>query len=118
MEQTYSWPWVQAQVTQTIERWHRCALPVLPPSARYTPREQRSHEKAYDKGLRAVQSEARRMPRNASGRLLAQQRIVGLFPRFASIALGLADEQPELITAIFFPWELGWRAGLAILTRL
>jgi hypothetical protein len=23
MEQTYSWPWVQAQVAQTIERWHR-----------------------------------------------------------------------------------------------
>ena len=86
-----------------MEEWSRCALPSLPPCVRFTRREQRAHEKAYDKGLRAVQREVRRIPRNATARLAMQQRIVALFPRFASLALGLDDEENGLITHQFLP---------------
>jgi hypothetical protein len=103
MEQRYCWSWVRAQIEQTIELWNLCALTSLPPSVRYSAKEQRKHEKAYDKGLRAVQREARRAPRNAAERLQAQQRMVALFPRFASVALDLEGEEVDLITHNFLP---------------
>ena len=103
MEMSYTAGWVDAQVAQTIPQWDRCALPSLPASVRYTPKEQRTHEKAYDQGLRAVRREARRAPRTRSERLASQQRIVQLFPGFASVALGLNDEQNDLITGRFLP---------------
>ena len=103
MEQRYPWSWVEVQVAETMGEWNRCALPSLPPSVSYTRREQRAHEKAYDMGLRAVQREGRRVPRNAAERLLMQQRIVALFPRFASVALGLDDQENALITHRFLP---------------
>ena len=103
MEQPYCWSWVEAEVARTIETWKASARPSIPQSAHYSARQQRAHEKAYDKGLRAVQRETRRAPRNAAERLAAQQRIVALFPRFASIALGLAHEESELITGHFLP---------------
>jgi hypothetical protein len=103
MEQRYSWPWVEAQVAQTMEEWNRCAQPSLPPSVRYSPKEQRKHEKAYDEGLRAVRREARRSPRAPSERFAVRQRIVALFPHFASVALGLDAEETELITNEFLP---------------
>jgi len=103
MEQRYSWSRVEAQVAQAIETWEGCALPFIPLSTRYSARQQRAREKAYDKGLRSVQREACCAPRNAAERLAAQQRIVALFPGFASIALGLADEESELITGQFLP---------------
>ncbi len=103
MEQSYPWSWVETQVAETIAEWNRCALPSLPPSIRYASREQRAHEKAYDEGLRAVQREGRRVPRNAAERLAMQQRIVALFPRFASVALGLDGDETGLITDRFLP---------------
>jgi hypothetical protein len=103
MEQRYPWSWVEAQVAETIVEWNRCALPSLPPSVRYTRKGQRAHEKAYDEGLRAVQREGRRAPRNVAERLLMQKRIVALFPRFATIALGLDKEENGLITNHFLP---------------
>jgi len=103
MEQHYSAAWVEEQVAQTIDAWKACVLPFVPPSVRYTRSEQRKHEKAYDAGLRAVQREARRAPRNAAERLQARQRIVALFPRFASVALGLQEEEVDLITTHFLP---------------
>src|ERR1700677_1200193 len=93
MEQRYGWLWVEARVVETMEEWNRCALPSLPSSVRYSPKEQRIHEKAYDEGLRAVQREARRVPRTSSERLAVKGRIVGIFPRFASVALGLQAER-------------------------
>ncbi|MGD0628980.1 MAG: hypothetical protein ABR987_06485 [Terracidiphilus sp.] len=104
MEQRFPWSWVETQVAETVGEWNRCALPPsLPPSVRYTTKEQRTHEKAYDDGLRAVQREGRRMPRNATERMVMQQRIVALFPRFASIALGLDGDETGLITDHFLP---------------
>ena len=103
MEQRYSWSWVETQVEQTMEEWNRCAQPVLPASIRYSAQEQRRHEKAYDEGLRAVQREARRVPRTASERFAVRQRIVALFPNFASVALGLDSQEAGLITNEFLP---------------
>jgi len=103
MDTSYTPGWVEAQVARTIAEWNRCALPSLPAAVRYTGKEQRTHEKAYDEGLRAVQREARRAPRTRDLRLAAQQRIVALFPGFASVALGLDAEQNHLITGSFLP---------------
>jgi len=57
MEQRYRWPWVEAQVEQSIERWKLCALPSIPHSTRFSIKEQRVHEKAYDEAC--VPSSAR-----------------------------------------------------------
>jgi len=103
MDDLYSGAWVEAQVARTIEQWNLCALPSIPTGERYSRAEHRKHEKAYDKGLRSVQREARRIARSAADRLKAQQRIVALFPPFASTALDLGDEEVELITASFLP---------------
>ncbi len=103
MEQRYSWSWVEARVGESIELWNDCAGRLLPPSPRYTRKEQRNREGAYDEGLRAVQREARRAERTPAGRLLAQQRIVALFPRFAAVALGLEGEAVRLLTDGFLP---------------
>jgi hypothetical protein len=103
MEQNYSWPWVEAQVTHTIEVWNRCALRSVPQLPHYTVRDQRRREKSYDHGLRAVQREARRTVRTPSERLAVQQRIVALFPGFAATALGLQGEAVELLSQNFLP---------------
>jgi len=103
MRDLYSWPRVEARVQEAIALWNLCALPFLPYSPRYTPREQRKREKAYDKGLRAVQREARRVPRTSAERLQIQQRIVALFPGFAATALGLESEAIQLLTRSFLP---------------
>jgi hypothetical protein len=103
MRDLYSWSWVDAQVQQAIASWNGCALPFLPDSPRYSPSEQHKREKAYDQGLRAVQREARRMPRTPAERLQVQQRIVALFPSFAATALGLEGEAIGLLTNNFLP---------------
>jgi hypothetical protein len=98
MEPQYSWSWVEARVGESIEVWNDCAARSLPLSPRYTLKEQRKHEEAYDKALGAVQREARRTERTTFGKQLAQKRIVALFPRFASVALGLEGESVRLLT--------------------
>jgi hypothetical protein len=103
MEQLFSWPWVEAQVAQTIYRWTACAACPLPPGPQYTPQEQMRRESAYDAGLEAVEREAKKAPRSRDERLEAQQRIVAVFPRFASIALGLDDTAVQLLTDGFLP---------------
>ena len=75
----------------------------LPPLPRFTHREQRKREKAYDQALRAVEREARRAPRTPTDRILAQQRIVDAFPPFAAIALDLQPEAVQLLTGSFLP---------------
>ena len=73
----------------------------LPPLPRFTSREQRTREKAYDQGLRRVEREARRVPRSKAERHLALRRIVDTFPPFAAVALGLRPEAVELLTGTF-----------------
>ena len=103
MELRYSWTWIEAQVAQAIDAWNGCAAHSLPAGPRYTRKEQRKREKAYDEGLRSVEREARKTPRTPAERLLAQRRIVDAFPRFAAIALGLETEAQRLLTDSFLP---------------
>ena len=98
MEQQYRWSWVEARVEESIEVWNDCAAHSLPASPRYTVKEQRKREEAYDKALGAVQREAGRAARTTFGKRLAQKRIVALFPGFASVALGLEGECVRLLT--------------------
>lgn len=66
MEQQYRWSWVEARVEESIEVWNDCAAHSLPASPRYTVKEQRKREEAYDKALGAVQREAGRAARTTS----------------------------------------------------
>ncbi len=90
-------------MAQTVEAWNGCAVRALPAGPRYTRKEQRTREKAYDQGLRAVEREARRNPRTPAERLGARQRIVEAFPHFAAVALGLEPEATQLLTGSFLP---------------
>ena len=103
MEGLYNWAWVTRQVTQTTDAWDACTRQVALPGPRFTPQEQQKHEIAYNEGLRAVEQEAKRSPRTRAERLRAQRRIVGVFPGFASIALGLDDDAIQLLTNDFIP---------------
>jgi hypothetical protein len=95
--------WVEEQVEQTIGVWRDCAGDLQQGLPQFSIHEQRKREKAYDDGLRAVQKEARKTPRSAAERLQIRQRIVGVFPRFAAIALGLEGEAIHLLTDSFLP---------------
>ena len=103
MEHRYSWSWIEAQVALAAESWNGCAGRLLPAGPRSSLDEQRKRERAYDQALRAVEREARRAPRTSTERLLAQQRIVDAFPRFAAIALDLEPQAVELLTGSFLP---------------
>ena len=103
MEDRYSWSWIEAQGAQAAEAWNGCAGRLLPAGPRYSLKEQRKRENAYDQALRAFEREARRAPRTRSERLLAQRRIVDAFPGFAAIALGLEPEAVQLLTGSFLP---------------
>jgi hypothetical protein len=121
MEHRYSWSWIEAQVALAAESWNGCAGRLLPAGPRYSLDEQRKRERAYDQALRAVEREARRVPRTPTARLLAQRRIVDAFPRFASVALDLDAEAVELLTGSFFPvgtqlarWARGFDRTLSV----
>jgi hypothetical protein len=103
MERRYSWSWVEAQVSQTIEEWHSLAALPAPSGPRYSPQEQLKRENAYESGLQSVEDEAKRVSRGRAERLEAQHRIISVFPRFASIALGLEDDAIQLLTDGFLP---------------
>jgi len=103
MAQHYNWPWVDDQTAQTMAAWQACAARPWPGGPQFTTREQRKREKAYDQGLRAVEAEARKVPRSRADRLQAQRRVVAVFPRFAATALGLDGESVDLLTGSFLP---------------
>jgi len=121
MEQRYRWTWVEAEAEQTMAAWNGCAGRSLLAGPRYTRKEQRKREKAYDEALSAVEREARKAPRTPAERLLAQRRMVDVFPRFAAVALGLEAEAVQLLTGSFFPvatrlarWARSYDAALAM----
>jgi hypothetical protein len=99
----YNWSWVKSRVTQTIEVWRGCASRPALPAPRYSRQEQQKHEAAYEEALQAVEKEAKRGPHNRAERLRAQRRMTAVFPRFASIALGLEDNAIQLLTEGFVP---------------
>lgn len=103
MKEDYSWAWIEAQVAQTIEVWKACARGSLPELPRYTPKQQRGREKAYDQGLKEAERAARGAKGSPAERQLARERITALFPRFAASALGLGAEPVLLLTDGFLP---------------
>jgi len=103
MQQLYSWPWVEAQVAQTIEVWRQSAQPTPQNGPRYSPAQQQEREQAYDDGLLAVEREARRAPRSRSGRLEMQHKIIASFARFSASALDLPGDAIHLLTHEFLP---------------
>lgn len=103
MQERFDWPWVEAQVAQTIEVWNGCAARPAQGGPRYCAAEQARREQAYDEGLEAVEREAKRKPRTKADRLQAQQRITATFARFSATALDLPDDAVELLTDDFLP---------------
>lgn len=103
MQETYSWPWVESQVAQTIEVWNGCAGQPALGGARYTRDEQKKRETAYDKELRTVEREAKRSPRTRAERLEAQARITASFAQFSAAALDLQGDAVQLLTDDFLP---------------
>jgi len=103
MRQLYSWPWVQAQVAQTIEVWNGSTAQSAQLGRQYCPKEQQKREKAYDRELRAVEREAKRSPRTKAERIETQDRITASFARFSATALDLETEAVKILTDDFLP---------------
>ena len=107
MERGYNWSWVESQVSATIAEWQSCGLFRAPSPVqdgpRFSPADQQRKEDAYDEALRTVEREAKQARRSGAERIAAQRRIAAVFPRFASIALGLEDDAVHLLTDGFLP---------------
>jgi len=103
MDCHYTWAWVESEVTATIEQWNSCAGKTVNAGPQLSRKEQARREEAYDEALHAVEHEAKHVRRGRAERLAAQRRIVAVFPRFASIALGLEGEAVHLLTDGFLP---------------
>jgi hypothetical protein len=103
MRQVFSWPWVEAQVTQTIEIWNDSAAPPILAGRRFSLKEQQEREKAYDEELEAVEREAKKVPRTKAERLASQHRITASFARFSATALDLQREAVQFLTDDFLP---------------
>ena len=107
MPELYNWEWLQTQVAQTIEVWRSLAGRPLPASRRYAPDEQRERERAYDEGLKAAESEARKSPGSKVERSAIRRRMVEAFARFSAVALDLDEDSVELLTQEFLPVGTG-----------
>jgi hypothetical protein len=103
MHQLYSWPWVEAQVAQTIDVWNGSVARSAQGGRHYSLKEQQRREKAYDQGLEAVEREVRSAPRTKAERIETQDRIVASFARFSATALNLEGETIKLLTEEFLP---------------
>lgn len=103
MENRFSWLWVEKQIAATIAEWESCASQEPAACPHFSPEEQKLRENEYDRALRLVECEANQLRRKPQDRIAAQQRIVAIFPRFASIALGLEDNAIHMLTDGFLP---------------
>lgn len=103
MDLHYSWAWVESAVSASIEEWNSCGDNRVRDSPQLSQKQQERQEEAYDDALHAVEREAKHARRSGAERTAAQRRIVSIFPRFASLALGLEDEAILLLTDGFLP---------------
>jgi hypothetical protein len=103
MDSYYNWSWVESEVSTTIEEWNSSSGAAVRGGPQFSRKEQEKREEAYDEALYAVEREAKHARRGRAERLAAQRRIVAIFPRFASLALGLEDEAVHLLTEGFLP---------------
>ncbi|HEY1809854.1 MAG TPA: hypothetical protein VGG42_14915 [Acidobacteriaceae bacterium] len=103
----YGWEWVEAEVERTAAEWEACAAARAPEARRYSAREHRERERAYDRALNDVEKEAKRVRRRARfgarAQDGAQERITAAFARFSAEALGLGEDAVGLLTDDFLP---------------
>ena len=83
--------------------WNLSVSDRLPRGPRFSPEEQQIRELAYDEALEKVEREAKYARRGGRQRAEAQKRVVAVFPRFATVALGLEDEAVHMLTDSFIP---------------
>jgi hypothetical protein len=102
MESCFTWSWVESQVSASAAAWSTCAGRRLLALPQYSPREQQKREDAYDEALLAVEREAR-LIRHKGASTDARRRVVAVFPRFASVALGLEDDAVRMLNEGFLP---------------
>ena len=103
MTESFSWPWVEAQVSETIEAWEACADLPLPTRPQFTLDQWSDRETAYDEALQSVERETKKKLQTKAGRLASQRRIAAMFPRFAATALGIEGDAVQLLTDSFLP---------------
>jgi hypothetical protein len=117
MSQSECTTWVKAHVERTLDLWNRCAALKPSASTQYTRPEQKTREKAYDRGIREVEDEVKNRPLTPAERAAQQirgprrqvlvdgveDRLIANFGRFATTALGLEDKAVRMITDDFIP---------------
>lgn len=103
MEHRFSWSWVEKQVAAAIADWNQSVAGYREDFPRFSPEEQKLRENEYDRALGRVEDEAKRLRRRPQDRRAAEQRILKVFPGFASVALGLEDEAVHMLTDGFLP---------------
>jgi hypothetical protein len=97
----FDWRWVEAQVCRISEEWRQCSFLPLPCAARFSSEEQKRRESIYDDARFAVERELRNRVRTAADRAALQQRVAGVFGKFAATALDLPSDAIDLITGDF-----------------
>lgn len=107
MQQSFSWPWVEAQVADTSALWHECSNRQPQPGPAYSRQDQRRREKAYDQALAEIEREARAKPATAAKRCESQARTTASFGRFSAEALNLEPGATTLLTGDFLPVGTG-----------
>lgn len=103
MDRCFSWAWVESQVSAAVATWRACDGAPCDAGPRFSPDEQQTRENAYDEAVDAVEHEAKHVRRTGRERAEAQRRILAVFPRFATVALGLEDEAVHMLTDGFLP---------------
>jgi|KBSMisStaDraftv2_1062788.scaffolds.fasta_scaffold00725_16 hypothetical protein len=103
MDRCYSWSWVESRVSAAAAEWNACGGKAWDSGLRFSPEEQKKREDAYDEALERVEREAKYARRGGRQRAEAQKRVVAVFPRFATVALGLEDEAVHMLTDRLIP---------------
>lgn len=103
MDRCYNWSWVESRVSASVAEWSACAEKDWDAGPRFCAQEQQKREDAYDEALEKVEREAKYARRGGKQRAEAQRRVVAVFPRFATVALGLEDDAVEMLMNGFIP---------------
>lgn len=103
MERSANSSCVDPRVTGAAVEWNRCSGQAGADGPRFSTQQQQRREAAYDEALEKVEREAKHAGRGGQQRADAQRRVVAVFPEFAKVALGLADDAVHMLTEEFLP---------------
>jgi hypothetical protein len=98
-----NWSWVESRIGAAAAEWNACVSQSGEAGPRFSSGEQQRREAAYDEALEKVEREAKYARRGGRQRVEAQRRVIDVFPRFATVALGLEDEAVHMLTDKFIP---------------